>query len=135
MALELPAEHFEHYVAGPLRQLYLVGVNPSMFQRLYAFRAAIVDAALRQHLMPMALRELRAELRAAAERSVLTDMGDAFWREATMPPLRLKAIADDVRAAPLSLTTMPTHWTSQWRPEAKRQSRAGGGAGGRGRRG
>ena len=48
--------------------------------------------------MPLALAALRHELSAAAARAVLREYSDAFWREATMPPLRLKAITEEARS-------------------------------------
>jgi hypothetical protein len=99
VTLEVPEDSFHQYISKPLVDLYTVGVNPAMFERLHAFRQGVIDTALSQHLLKMAKADLRQELKTIAERSVLAEMEDAFWKEATMPPLRLKAISEDVRSA------------------------------------
>ena len=44
--LEVPAEHYEAYIAQPLRDLYAVGVSTTLLPHLAAWRRGVVDRAL-----------------------------------------------------------------------------------------
>jgi hypothetical protein len=114
VALEVPPQEYEAYVAEPLRGLYTAGVDALLYPALSDWRRSVVDAALREHLLPAALADLRRELAAAAARAVALEYEDAFWREATTPPLRLKAIDDEARggrfAAAAACALVATGW-------------------------
>ena len=109
VTLAVPPEAYEGYIAGPLRALYLIGADPHTNTDLAQMRTDVLNNALSKSLLPHALMALRGELAAAARGELAREVEDAFWREATTPPLRLKVpyVGEEVRAFTTPLVVPP----------------------------